>query len=86
MKIFFAKKMTKQYWKLRSEDRERVDSAIQVFRNDPFDPTLKNHALKGPMKGARAISAGFDLRIIFEERDGYAIVLMIAVGTHGEVY
>lgn len=38
------------------------------------------------MKGGCSLSAGFDLRIIFEERDGYAVVIMIAVGTHEEVY
>ena len=86
MKILFAKKMTRQYWKLRAEDRKRVDDAIENFRKDPFAPALKNHPLKGPMKGARAISAGFDLRIIFEEHEGYAVLLVIAVGTHGDVY
>lgn len=38
------------------------------------------------MKGQRSISARFDLRIIFEECDGYAVVIMIAVGNHEEVY
>ena len=86
MKILFAKRMTKQYWKLRETERKRVDDGIDLFRRDPFDLVLQNHPLKGPMKGARAISAGFDLRIIFQERENYMVVLMLAVGSHEEVY
>ena len=86
MKIFFEKKMLKQYWKLRTEDRKRVDDAITLFRKNPFDATIKNHPLKGSMKGTRAISAGFDLRIVLKEHDGYVIVVMLAVGTHEGVY
>ncbi len=86
MKILFAKKMLKQYWKLRASERKRVDDAIDLFRKDQFAFSLHNHPLKGAMEGRRSLSAGFDLRIIFEERDGYTVVIMIAVGTHEEVY
>lgn len=86
MKILFTKKMVKQYWKLRGSKRKRVDDAIALFRRDRFAFSLYNHPLKGTMKGRRSLSAGFDLRIIFEERDEYAVVIMIAIGTHQEVY
>lgn len=86
MDIRFTKSFLKQYWKLQKLQRRRVDEAITLFRHDPFDVSLHNHALRGDMKGQRSLSAGFDLRILFEERDGYAVVIMIAVGTHEEVY
>lgn len=86
MKILFAKTFTKQYWKLREQERKRVDDTLELFRRDPHAILLYNHPLKGSMKGRRSLSAGFDLRIIFEERDGYTVVIMIAVGKHEEVY
>ncbi len=86
MKIVFAKRMTKQYEKLSEREREHVDEAIALFRKNPFAAALRNHPLKGTQKNRRALSAGFDLRIIFEEHDKYMLVIMLAVGTHEEVY
>lgn len=86
MKIFFTKTMTKQYWRLPGKERGRVDAAIVLFRHNPFAAKLRNHPLKGKMQGQRSLSVGFDLRIIFEEHDGYAVVIMIELGTHDEVY
>lgn len=86
MKVLFSKRMAKQYAKLSLKDRKRVDDAIALFRQDPFAASLYNHPLKGSQKDRRAISAGFDLRIVFKEQDNYMLVLMLAVGTHEEVY
>jgi len=47
---------------------------------------LKNHALAGKLRGLRAISAGYDLRIVYEEEGGHATVLLLNTGTHDEVY
>lgn len=86
MNILFAKSFTRQYWKLQDADRRRADVALSHFRRDPFDPKLRNHPLRGSLHGKRSISAGFDLRIVFEERDEYTVVIMLGVGSHGEVY
>lgn len=86
MKIIYHKQFLKQFDKLERKRQESVNTSIDRFRKNPFDPILRNHSLKGSMKGQRSFSAGFDLRIIFQERDGYTIVTMIAVGTHEEVY
>ncbi len=55
---------------------------------NPFNPQLKTHKLKGKLAGTWACSAGYDLRIIFEfvkdEGPGDAVFL-IELGTH-EVY
>ncbi len=72
--------------KLQKHQKISVTDAVDLFRKHPFSPSLKNHPLKGSAKGARSISAGFDLRIIFEEEDHYMIVLMLAVGSHEKVY
>ncbi len=86
MRIIYHKKFLKQFEKLMLEKQEAVTEAVDLLRKNPFDPLLRNHPLRGDMKGQRSISAGFDLRIIFEEQDGYMIVIMIAVGKHDTVY
>ncbi|MBF0347364.1 MAG: type II toxin-antitoxin system mRNA interferase toxin, RelE/StbE family [Magnetococcales bacterium] len=72
--------------KLDKQKRQAVHDAIRRFINNPSDPQLKNHPLKGKLKDLRAFSAGYDLRIVFEERDGYLVVIFIDVGSHNRVY
>lgn len=86
MQIFFKKGFIKQYQKLKKSDREKVDSALEVFEKNPKDVQLNNHALIGKLQGKRSISAGFDLRIIIKVEGDYVIVTMLAVGTHNQVY
>lgn len=85
-KIIYLRRFDKQLAKLQKPQKLAVADAIVLFGKNPFDPVLKNHKLKGNMQGRRSFSAGFDLRIIFEERDGYTVVIMIAVGRHEDVY
>jgi mRNA-degrading endonuclease YafQ of YafQ-DinJ toxin-antitoxin module len=54
--------------------------------DQPFPPTLKNHGLTGKLRGLRAISAGYDLRVVYEEEGGHATVLLLNTGSHDEVY
>lgn len=86
MKIYYANSFRKDLRKLSKENKKHVVKALGFFASDPFTPTLKNHALKGKYRGVRSIAAGYDLRILYRERDGHAIVLMLQAGTHGQVY
>lgn len=86
MRIDVRKSFSKQYKKLSSRSKEKVNDAIRTFQKNPFDEKLKNHALIGRAKGKRSISAGFDLRIIFTVEGDYIVVIMLAVGTHNQVY
>lgn len=86
MKIVFHKLFSKRYSKLIPKLKNKVDNAIIRFQTDPLDSSLCNHALSGSMHGKRAISVTGNVRIIFEEHDDYALVLMLDVGTHPQVY
>ena len=86
MSIRYTKRFRKQYRKLAKKDQRRTDNVIALFIKNPFDPQIKNHALTGQLKGKRAISAGFDLRIVFKIEGDYTIVLMLSVGPHEKVY
>ncbi len=86
MKIIYHKRFLSQMAKLQKRQKMAVVDAIDLFSKNPFAPSLYNHALHGDMKKFRALSAGFDIRIIFKEYDGYTVVVMIMVGSHQQVY
>ncbi len=86
MIVIPKKSFLKSYAKLKVTQREKVDFALRIFLKNPQDSALRNHALKGKLAGKRAISAGFDLRIVFKVEGDYIRVLMLSVGTHNQVY
>jgi addiction module RelE/StbE family toxin len=86
MQIFYAKSFYRAYRKLSPEHQKQTGVVIQIFLQNPFDSRLHNHKLSGSKHGLRSIYAGYDLRILYEARDGHAVVLMVTVGTHDEAY
>ena len=86
MNIKYHKRFEKQFKKLLEKDKKKVLDAIENFIDNPKDLSLKNHFLKGVLLGKRAISAGPDLRIIFEEFNNYTSVVFLDLGKHGRVY
>jgi len=67
-----------------------IDEPLRILVQDPFDPQLETHKLKGKLFGSWACSVGYDLRIVFdfvksEEREEDDI-LLLGIGTHDEVY
>jgi mRNA-degrading endonuclease RelE of RelBE toxin-antitoxin system len=45
MNIKLKKKFIKNFDKLDSNIKRKVSSKIDIFRNNPFDKILRNHAL-----------------------------------------
>jgi len=86
MRILRHKIFKRRYKRLDKFSRKRVDLSIEKFYRDPFDPSLRNHALSGKMNGKRAISVTGDIRIVFEEHDNYVLIVMLDIGAHGRVY
>lgn len=86
MRIVRHRNFKKRYQRLDKYMREKANLAMEKFQRNPFDPILRNHALKGDMVGRRAISVTGDVRIIFEEHDDYVLVIMLDVGTHNQIY
>lgn len=86
MRVEYHKSFTKKFRKLNRKTQDKVTDVVNIFRHDPHDPSLRNHALKGSMLGKRAFSVTGDLRVVFEEIDDYVLVIMLDVGTHNQVY
>jgi mRNA-degrading endonuclease YafQ of YafQ-DinJ toxin-antitoxin module len=70
--------------------RDRMEKTLKRLTQNPMDPILRVHKLKGELAGAWACSVDYDIRIIFEfienpdtrEKE----ILLLAFGTHDEVY
>ena len=86
MSIRFAKTFHKGMRMLSEKNQIRVLATLRVFEKDPFTPSLRNHKLQGVKKNLHSITAGYDLRLVYSEKDGHALVLFIDVGSHEEVY
>ena len=69
------------------------ETLIKLSEN-PFNPQLRTHKLKGPLKGSYACSINYEFRIIFQiiKNEGpnsniiIHKILLEGVGTHDEVY
>jgi len=65
-----------------------IEAALDQLSADATHPSLRTHKLRGPLAGCWACSAGYDLRIVFEyvQHEGAEAILLLALGTHDEVY
>ncbi len=86
MLLRYSSAFKRMYRKLSPEQQQLSDLALRLFANNPFHPQLRNHKLLGSKQGLRSISAGYDLRIVYAEERGHAIVLLLMVGNHNKVY
>lgn len=59
---------------------------VEIFYQDPFDPRLKTHKLRGRLNDWWSFSIGYDMRIIFTFKGNNQKALFIDIGSHDEVY
>ena len=75
------KKRIKSNTKLES----RFWAKLEVFTNNPFDPSLRTHKLSGKLKDLWSFSVEYDQRVIFYFTDEGNVVF-VDLGNHDEVY
>jgi len=80
----------KRLMRKRPDLRKEVEGALRLLVQDPFDPQLETHKLKGKLSGSWACKVGYDLRIVFDfvksENQKEDEIFLIEIGTHEEVY
>lgn len=77
----FLKELSKRSIKIQDRFRERE----LLWRTDPQDPLLDDHALGHEYAGHRSFNVSGDLRAIYRtESDG--VVVFVRFGTHHELY
>ena len=67
---------------------ESFKQRIRMLEDNPFNPALRTHKLKGPLSGYYACSLNYNYRIVFEieKRESDELIILIQIGTHDEVY
>lgn len=78
----------RSWLKSRPAAADAIEAALEQLSADASHPSLRTHKLRGQLSGCWACSAGYDLRIVFEyiEHEDSDAILLLAIGTHDEVY
>lgn len=83
--IDFTKTFTKQFKLLRPTQKQRFYQRLELFKQNPHDPVLRDHALKGKYIGYRSIDIQGDLRALYYvEQD--RIIIFAFIGSHAQLY
>jgi mRNA-degrading endonuclease YafQ of YafQ-DinJ toxin-antitoxin module len=78
----------RNWLKAHPDSENTIEVTLQQLSADANHPSLRTHKLRGPLAGCWACSAGYDLRIVFEfaQYESAEAILLLALGTHDEVY
>ncbi|NQT50102.1 type II toxin-antitoxin system mRNA interferase toxin, RelE/StbE family [Candidatus Kuenenbacteria bacterium] len=85
MKIHFHKNFNRQYKKLNASQKLKTKQRIKIFLDDPFNPILNNHPLKGKYTDYRSINITGDLRAIYKNLNTQEIIF-VKLGNHSQLY
>lgn len=85
MRYSTSKQFEKQFRKLNTQTKDKVINQLEVFIENPFHISLKNHELHGEWASYRSINITGDIRAIYKDIDG-AIAHFVAIGSHSELY
>jgi len=84
MDISYSKNFIKKAKKLSPELRKRLYERVLIFSENPINPLLRNHTLKGKYKQYRSIDITGDVRVLYLQKNNEAI--FDYVGTHSQLY
>lgn len=85
MRIVFSRDFQKQYKKLAPAEQQRALKRLNLFCEDPLNPVLSNHKLRGEYGGLSSINITGDLRALYKpiKKD---VALFIIIDTHSNLY
>lgn len=85
MIIETTKSFDKQYAKLNIKIKTAFKARVEIFKGNPFDAKLRNHALKGKYLGYRSIDITGDIRALYKIQ-GDIVIIFGFIGTHSQLY
>lgn len=84
MRITASNRFLRRAKKLREPRATMLRAALRRFAEDPSDPLLRVHKLKGDLRDYWAFSVDDDLRVLF--RWNGDVAFLANLGSHDEVY
>lgn len=79
-------KIEKRFLRRHPDLTERYAKTLALLENDPFHPSLRLHPLQERLTGLHSVSINLQYRITLELELREEEILLVSVGTHGEVY
>jgi addiction module RelE/StbE family toxin len=83
-RIEFSGFFTKQLKAAPREIKVAFVETLQLFRDDPSHPALRNHALKKRLAGFRSIDVTEDWRALYRQESER--IMFTELGTHEDLY
>ena len=80
----FSKKFWKQYSKLLPGIQKKFSERLVLFEENPWNPVLRLHQLKGKQKHLMSIDVTGDYRALFRWDNGVA--MFRGIGRHRDLY
>lgn len=66
MEVLYTSRFGREAKRVPRHLRSAVESRVEIFKNNPFDPRLKTHKLTGALKEFWSFSIDYHYRIMFE--------------------
>lgn len=70
--------------------REKIFRTLEILSENPFEPELRVHRLRGELVGLWACWVEYDCRIVFalepDPHGGDGLIVLVDIGTHEDVY
>ena len=76
----------KKFAQTHPDLRQRLARVLRDLENDPLQPHLRLHPLKGKMQGLHAVSVTYSYRISLTLKVTEKEIILIDIGSHDEVY
>jgi addiction module RelE/StbE family toxin len=87
MVIEFVASFPKKAAKLIKQNpllKEEYERLLRMLVNNPYDQSLKTHALRGNLKGKYSCSLTHNLRVVLQLSPD--AIRLLDIGTHDDVY
>ncbi len=79
-------KHSKKFFQKHPDLKEKFRQTIDDLAQDPFQPYLKLHPLKGNLQGLHAIRLTYSFRITLTLQLTEHNITLLDIGSHDEVY
>lgn len=79
-----SKKAEKQFYQVLNS-REAIQAKLEQLKNDPRWQ-FNAHKLRGKLEGKWACYLSYDIRLVYEIDDQNKEIVVVAAGSHKEVY
>ena len=83
-RIEFSPFFQQQLEKVSSEIQQAFGETLEIFLENPYHPSLRNHTLTEEYSGIQSINVTDDIRALY--REVAERIIFIALGTHKELY